>query len=236
MAAGSIFRLDEVLAAVDRDGDPGQEPIGQHRQSRARDVLGGADASGGVGLGLGLEQRRLALVAQSVVRAGVDGAGGEGIDPDRGELDSQAGGDGVDGGVGGGDARACQGPASVRSAPDMHRKEPSGARFPGEVLGQQQGSGHLRAERAIPLRSRSGLGNHRGRGRKRWIPRGRQSRSGLLARRSRTICDVDPLSADIRAAIRADQIVGLPPGDDDPASVLCRRPGRWRGRFRCRGR
>ena len=33
------FRLDEVLAAVDRDGGPGEESVSRDRQCRGRDVL-----------------------------------------------------------------------------------------------------------------------------------------------------------------------------------------------------
>ena len=33
------FAYDQVLAAVDRDGGPGEEPVRQGRQHRGRDVL-----------------------------------------------------------------------------------------------------------------------------------------------------------------------------------------------------
>jgi hypothetical protein len=49
------------------------------------------------------------FVAESVVRAGVDGSRGDGIDPDRGQLDRQPGDDGVDGGVGGSDREHARG-------------------------------------------------------------------------------------------------------------------------------
>ena len=64
------LRLDEVLAAVDRDGRPGQVSVGQDRQRHRRDVVGGADAAGGSGRGPGLEQRGLPFVSKGVVGAG----------------------------------------------------------------------------------------------------------------------------------------------------------------------
>jgi hypothetical protein len=85
-----------VFAAVDRDGGPGHEHVGQDRQRRGRDVVGPAGAPGRIGRGPGLEQRGLAFVSESVVRACVDGSRGDGIDPDRGEFDRQPGDDGVD--------------------------------------------------------------------------------------------------------------------------------------------
>jgi hypothetical protein len=97
-----------VFATVDRDGDAGQEPVGERGQCRSRDVVGRADAPRGIDRRLGAEQRGLGG-SESVVGAGVDGSWGDGIDPDRSQLDRQPGHDGVDGGVGGGDSDHARG-------------------------------------------------------------------------------------------------------------------------------
>ena len=64
--------------------------------------------------------------------------GGDGIDPDRGELDRQTGGDGIDGGVGGGDS-SMPGAGFSAVAPDMNRNDPPGATFPAKCLASSRG-------------------------------------------------------------------------------------------------
>ncbi len=67
---------DERLAAVDAERDAGRERIGEREHDRIGDVLAGTYAAGRVAFGAGGEQFCLLLLAETVVGAGVDGAGG----------------------------------------------------------------------------------------------------------------------------------------------------------------
>src|SRR5689334_22142569 len=79
---------DEWFTTVAFQGHPGQECIGEREQHRFGDVIDGADPSGWIGITDMRKVLALAVLAKRIPCTRIDDARRDGVDPDRGELDS----------------------------------------------------------------------------------------------------------------------------------------------------